>query len=146
MSKVDAFETDILQLIFENEDLAAIGDGTGLQGSSTPGSFYIALFTADPTDTGSVAAETVYTNYARVAVARSTAAWTVTNDECVNDAVITFAQCGATGATITHFGIMKAGTRDVADMIYHGQLTASRVLSNGITPEYAAGDLTITEG
>lgn len=146
MSKTNAFETDILELIFENTTLAAIGDATGLVGSSTAGSYYIALFTADPTDAGTITNECDYTGYARLAVARSTAGWTTTNGVCVNDAAITFAACTGGTNTVTHFGICKAGTASVADLIYTGALTASRSVSSGITPEFAAGDITVTEG
>jgi len=145
-SKTDAFETDILELIFENADLAAIGDGTGLQGSSTPGDFYIALFTGDPTDTGSIAAEATYTGYARKSIARAGAQWTTASGVTENTAAITFDPCTGGSNTITHFAICKAGTRDITDLIYHGDLTASRNVSDGITPEFAAGDLTVTEG
>jgi len=36
---------------------------------------YVALFTADPTETGSIAAEATYTGYARVAITKASA-WT----------------------------------------------------------------------
>lgn len=146
MSKVNAFETAILQHIFQNADITNIGDAGGLLGSSTAGSLYIALFTADPTDTGSVANECDYTGYARKAVARSGSEWTVTDDTVENANAITFDQCTAGSNTVTHFGIMKAGTASVADMIYGGALSASRSVTAGYTPTFAAGDLTVTEG
>jgi len=145
-SKVDAFETDILELIFVNTDLTDIGDAGGLQGSSTAGNFYIALFTADPTDTGSVADEATYTGYARKGVARSGAGWTVASGQAENAAAITFDQCTGGSNTITHFGICKGDTESTADLIYHGSLDSSLAVSNGITPEFAAGDLTVSEG
>ena len=144
-SKTNAFETDLLELIFENTDLAAIGDGTGLRGSSTAGSLFIALFTADPADVGSATAETVYTNYARVAIARTAGAWTTASGATENTAAITFPTCGATGASITHFGICKADVETVGDLIYHGSLDSTLVVSNGITPEFAAGALDVSE-
>ena len=146
MSKVDAFETDILELLFNNTALADIGDSTGLPGAGTVGNFYIALFTADPTDTGSVANEATYTGYARDPVPRSTAGWTVSGGEASNAAAITFAACTGGSNDITHFGICKEGTASVADLIYHGALSATRTVSSGITPEFAIGDLTVTEG
>ena len=52
MSASDSLETSILNHIFINSDIANIGDATGLRGSSTAGSLYISLHTADPTDAG----------------------------------------------------------------------------------------------
>lgn len=145
MSKTNDFEDGILRLIFENTDLANIGDATGLQGSSTAGNFFIALFTADPTDTGSISNEATYTGYARVSIARSSAAWTTASGTNDNDSAITFAQCTGGSNTITHFAICEAGTASVADLVYHGALTSSLSVSSGITPEFAAGDLNVSE-
>lgn len=143
-SLVDAFETEILELIFENADLVGIGDN--LLGAVTPGSFYIALFTADPTDTGSIAAEATYTGYARKAIVRAGAQWTTATGATENTAAITFDACTGGSNTITHFAICKAGTRDVTDLIMHGDLDAQLIVSDGITPEFAAGALDISIG
>ena len=142
-SKTDAFETAILELIFENVDLTGIG--SDLLGAVTPGDFYMALFTADPTDAGSIAAEATYTGYARKSIARAGAQWTTANGATENTAVVTFAPCTGGSNTITHFGICKAGTRDITDLIYHGDLDSQLVVSDGVTPEFAAGALDISE-
>lgn len=143
-SKRDWFETAILQHVFQNMAVSGMGDSGGLLPSATAGSFYIALYTVDPSDS-SAGTETVYTNYARVAVARSSAGWTVTGGAAYNTAAITFAQCGATGATLTAFAICKGDVEGTDDQIYWGELTSDLVVSSGITPEFAAGDLDITE-
>lgn len=143
-SKKDTFETNILKLIFQNIDVANIGDAAGLQNSATAGSFYIALFTADPSDSAQ-GTETTYTNYARVAVARSSGGWTVSGNNCSNAAAITFPTCGVTGATLTAFAICLGDTEGADDAIYWGELTADLIVSAGITPEFAIGDLDINE-
>lgn len=143
MSKVNAFETDILELIFTNTALANVGDASGLQPAGTAGSLYIALFTANPDEAAGVGNEADYTGYARVAVARSGAGWTVASGQAENAAAITFGACTAGSDTVTHFAIMTALTG--GDMLYYGALTASLAISTGITPEFAAGDLTVTE-
>jgi hypothetical protein len=73
---------------------------------------YVSLHNATPGPTGSQTTnETAYTNYGRIAVARTTGGWTVTTgsgttfSSVVNAATITFAACGATGDTLTHWGI-----------------------------------------
>ena len=145
-SKKDAFETSILELIFKNTDLAGIGDGTGLRGSSTAGSFYVALYVdgTEPSDSAA-GTETSYTSYARVAVARTSGGWTVASGACSNTAAITFPQCTGGSQTVGAFAICKAGTTGVDDQIYWGELTSPLAISSGITPEFAIGDLDITE-
>lgn len=140
----DSAENNILKLLFNNTTWAGIGDATGIVGSGAAGSLYVSLHTADPGDTGNQTTnETAYTNYARVAVARTTGGWTVTNDTVANTAAITFPECGATGATITHFAIGKAAS-GTGEIIVSGSLTASLAVSSGITPNFAAGQLTAT--
>jgi len=144
-SKVDLFETNILKLLFQNVDLANIGNAGGLLGSTVAGSFFIALFTADPTDAGVVTNECDYTGYARKAVARSAGEWSISDGAAENANIITFDQCTGGSNTATHWGVCKAGSASVQDMIYHGDLDSSLAISNGITPEIAAGDMDISE-
>jgi len=143
-SKKDTFENAILLHIFQNADIANIGDAAGLQNSASAGSLYVALFTVDPSDSAQ-GTETVYTNYARVGVARSSAGWTVSGNNCSNAGLVTFATCGATGATLTAFAICTGDTEGADDAIYWGELTADLIVSAGITPEFAIGDLDINE-
>jgi hypothetical protein len=68
----------LLELLFQNLDFAGIGDAGGLQNSASAGSLYVSLHTADPGVAGDQTTnEVAYTSYARVAVARSEAGWTV---------------------------------------------------------------------
>ena len=145
MSKVNSFETSILELIFNNTAIANIGDAPGLQPSSTDGSLYLALFTSDPTDIGTVSGEADYTGYARVAVVRTSAGWAIASGVASNVAAITFGACTAGNNDITHFGVATGGTTSVVDLLYHGSLDSSLAVSSGITPEIAIGDLTVTE-
>lgn len=143
-SKKDGFETDLLKLIFQNTDLAGIGDASGLQNSATEGSVYIALFTAAPTDS-TQGTECDYTGYARKAVARNSGGWTVSGNNCSNAAKITFDPCTAGSNTAVAFAVCKAGTAGVDDAIYWGDLNANLAISAGITPEFAIGDLDVNE-
>lgn len=142
MSASNSFETAILNLFFANSNFANVGDATGLRGSTAAGSLYISLHTADPGETGTaVTNETAYTNYARVAVARSGAGWTVSGNSASNAAIVSFPACGVTGATITHFGIVETSSGAGA---LHFSGTASLSVSSGITPQFAIGVLTTT--
>ena len=144
MSATNTLENGLLSLLFENTNYANVGDATGLRGSTTAGSYYISLHTGDPLDTGTQTTnETAYTNYVRVAVARDSANWTVTSGNCENDAAITYATCGASGQTLSHFGIGHSST-GTGTLHIKGQLTSLLAVSNGITPSFAAGALDIS--
>jgi len=145
MSKSNTFETDLLGLIFNNTDITLIGDAAGLQNSATAGSLYVSLHTADPGEAGDqTTSETAYTNYARVAVARTVGGWTVAGNTVSNAALVQFPQCGVTGATLTYFGVGTAAS-GAGKLLYSGALTSSLAVSSGIQPQFAAGDLDITE-
>ena len=145
MSKSNAAETALLALLFNNTDFASIGDAGGLQNSATAGSFYISLHTGDPGEAGDQTTnETAYTNYTRIAVARSGAGWTVSGNSATNAAQITFPQCGVTGATITYVGI-GTDSAGAGTLLYSGALNSSLAVALNITPLFAASGLTITE-
>lgn len=144
MSKGNTFENELLALIFNNSNIANIGDATGLRGSSIAGSLYVSLHTADPGEGGNQTTnEATYTGYARKAVARG-AAWTVSGNAVENASAITFDACTAGSNTITHFAV-GTDSSGSGKILYKGALSASLAVSAGITPEFAAGALDITE-
>lgn len=105
-SKTNTFENEMLLHIFQNADIALIGDAAGLQNSAANGSLYVSLHTADPGGAGAQNTnEANYGSYARVAVARTSGGWTVTNNLAENTAAVTFPQCSSGSNTITHVGI-----------------------------------------
>jgi hypothetical protein len=145
MSKTNAFETDLLEHIFQNAAIPNIGDASGLQPSGVAGSLYISLHTADPGESGDqTTSEATYTGYGRVAVARSGAAWTVAGNNVSNAAAIIFGTCTAGSNTITHFGV-GTDPSGAGNLLFKGALTASLAVSAGITPQFAIGELDINE-
>lgn len=145
MSKGNTFENDLLALIFNNTDAALIGDATGLRGSSTAGSLYVALHTADPGEAGTqTTSECAYTSYARVAVARSGAGWTVSTNTVTNAALVQFPQCTGGSETATYFTIGTASS-GAGKVLYRGALSASLAISSGIQPQFGAGEIDGTE-
>lgn len=148
MSKSNTWESDLLLLVFNNTNSALIGDATGLRGSTVAGSLFISLHTSDPGEAGSQTTnEAAYTNYARVAVGRSGAGWTISATaptQAANAAAVTFPQCGASGATVTHVGC-GAETSGAGKLLYSGALTSSLAVSLNITPSFAIGALIFTE-
>jgi hypothetical protein len=143
MSATNAFETSLLSHIFANANIANVGDATGLRGSSTAGSLYVSLHTADPGETGDqTTSEATYTSYARVAVARSGAGWTVSGNNASNAAAVAFPAATGGTNTITHFGI-GTDSSGAGNLLFKGALSASLAVSSGITPSFAIGELDV---
>lgn len=144
MSKTNAWETGLLTLVFINTDFANVGDATGLRGSSTAGSFYFSLHTADPGEAGDqTTSECTYTSYARVAVARSAAGWTVTADAVAVDADVTFPAGAGGSGTATYWGLGTASS-GAGVLLYKGAISPSIVTGSGVTPKLTAGTV-VTE-
>lgn len=142
MSKGNTFENDLLKLIFQAVAIANLADNAA---SSPFTNLYVSLHTSDPGEGGSQTTnETAYTNYARVAVVRTSSGWAVSADTASNVAAITFPTGGVTGATLTHFGVGTASS-GAGKLLYSGALTAPLAVSAGVTPEFAIGALTCTE-
>jgi len=133
---------NILKLIFNATAWANMADNASV---SPYTNLYVGLYTADPgTGNSQLTNETTYTNYVRVAVLRTSAGWTVATNTAVNAALIQFAQCGATGATITYVAI-GTNSSGAGNVLYSGALTSSLTVSNGIQPQFNASALTVTE-
>lgn len=142
MSKGNTFENDLMKLTFNATAIANIADNAA---SSPLTNLYLAIHTADPGEAGDqTTSEATYTGYARVAVVRTSSGWTVTNNQAVNAADITFPACtgGSNTATYASVGTASSGTGKI---LYSGALTSSLAISNGITPKILAGQLTISE-
>lgn len=132
-------ESDVLLLIFQNTNWANLGDATGLRGSTVAGSLFVQLHTATPGAAGNQTTnEAAYTNYARQAVARSSAGWTVTGSSpttAENAAAITFPQSASTETeTFSSLGRASSGT---GELLWFGPLTANLAVANLITPSFA---------
>jgi hypothetical protein len=109
--------------------------------SWTMPSIWIALSTADPTESGASIAEPSGNNYARKSTAG--ADWVAASGgACDNGNAITFNQASGSWGTITHFALFDASTS--GNMIAYGQLTTSKAITTGDTPQFAVGALDIT--
>lgn len=142
MSKGNTFENDLMKLILNAVAIANMADNAA---SAPLTNVYVALHTADPGEAGSqTTSECAYTSYARVAVARTSGGWTVTNNTGVNAAAVTFPKATGGSETATHFsvGTLVSGAGKI---LYSGALNSSLAISNNIQPEFAAGDLSISE-
>ena len=143
MPKSTSASNSILALIFN----ATTWNNIAENDSTSPNTdLYLSLHTADPGVGGAQTTnETAYTNYARIAVARTTGGWDApASGATANAALAQFAQCGASGATLTHVAIGTASS-GAGLVLYAGALTSSLAVANGIQPQFAAGSLDVQE-
>jgi len=138
MSASNSFETAILKLFFQAVAYANIADNAAV---SPLTNLYISLHTASPGDAGTaVTNEATYTNYARVALVRTAVGWSVVDDQATNLLDVIFPACGATGNTITHFGIVST-VSGAGELYFSGE--ASLNVVQDVVPRFAAGRLIV---
>ncbi len=102
---------------------------------------YLALFTADPGEAASLAAEANYTGYARVALTKATA-WTDGGSTFTNAALIQFGACTAGTNAITNFAVVDTASGAVSMMV-SGALDSTLNVSAGIQPQFGTGTIAI---
>lgn len=125
MSFVNSFETTVLQW------------GLTTDSVTRPTTWYVGLFTSDPTDTGAAGTEVSGGSYARVAVT-----FNVTGDTASNTASVEFPTATANWGTVSHIGIHDALSG--GNMLVHGSLTTSKAIDSGDVFRIPTGDLDIT--
>ena len=134
-AKGNTFENDVVLLTF---------NGTAYSWNANT-DLYVALHTADPGEAGSQTTnECAFGSYARVTVARTSGGFTVSGDTASNTATISFPECTSGSETVTHVSIGTASS-GAGQIMYKGALTASRAVSSGITLQFAASALSVTE-
>lgn len=137
----DYLENKLIDYVFRGQTFTA------------PTTIYVALFTANPSDSGG-GTEVSGGSYARVAVSSSLANWagtqsagsTVassgTSGTTSNNATITFPAPSANWNTITGIGLFDASTS--GNLLWWGALTTSKTVNGGdAAPTFAAAALTI---
>jgi hypothetical protein len=101
------------------------------------------LHTADPGEAGnSTTNEATYGSYALVTIDRAATDWTVSGNTATTDNLIQFPQCTSGTNTITHVSVTPQGSTVI---LYSGALSSSLSVSTGIQPQFAAGDIDVTE-
>jgi len=125
MSFADYLEAELLDHLF---DIGAY---------SVP-IMYVGLSTADPGDDAGTLAEPSDNGYARVACA----AWSRTDNEVDNDAIVTFPEASGAWGTITYACLFDA--ESAGNLLLSFALDTPRVITSGITPRFSAGDFNVT--
>lgn len=136
MSLGNTFENDLAKLIFNATAIANIADNAA---TSPLANLQLSLHTADPGEAGDQTTnEIAYTSYARVAVARSSSGFTVTNNIVTLTANVDFPAGTGGSGTATHFGIGTAAS-GAGKLIASGTVTPNIVTGNGVTPRLTTG-------
>jgi hypothetical protein len=128
MSANNTLEVDVLAMVAKGTDPSWRAAATG----------YLALFTGDPTDTGSLALECADSTYARVAQTKASA-WSGTNP-LANAAQVQWPTLSDSLPNLTHWAWVSSAS-GATDYMLSGELTTPIPNSPGITPIAAIGTL-----
>lgn len=116
---------------------------------AAPATVFFGLWTGAGTltdaATGSTAGESAYTGYARVSKTNDTTNFASVGDNVTkkNSTAITFPASTGGTSTVTQVGVCSAAT--AGDMYLWADLTTSRTIDSGETPEFAANSFTYDE-
>jgi len=107
---------------------------------------YVGLSTADPTDDASGLAEPSGNAYARIATVNSTNIWAAAAAGVkANAAALTFPTATGSWGNVTHFAVWTHVTSDqVGALLGSGALGLAKNITNGDTPQFGIGSLSIT--
>ena len=107
---------------------------------TAPGTLYVGLYTAAPTDAGG-GTEVTGGSYARKSMAAMTVSGT-SPTEATNGAAVEFVTATGSWGTVTHVGVFDAASS--GNLMAWAALTASKTVSSGDVFRFDAGDLDIT--
>lgn len=108
-----------------------------------PATVWLALYTVTPSDAGG-GTEVSGGAYARKAVTNNATNWPAAAAGAKSLGTDqTFVQATASWGTVTQFGIFDAAT--AGNLLFWGDLTASKQIGSGDTAKFASGSITITE-
>ena len=105
---------------------------------TSPATVYVALYTSAPGPTGG-GTEVSGGSYARTACTFGAAS----SGSLTNSGACTFPQATAGWGTITSFGIFDLASG--GNLLYYGNLTASKTINSGDQLTFAIGGITVTE-
>jgi len=107
------------------------------QAYTAPSTVYLALFTSDPTDSGT-GTEVTGGAYARQAITFGAPS----NGSSSNSADVLYPTATAAWGTITHFGIYDAAT--AGNLLYQFPITTAKTIASTDQLKVSAGDITVT--
>jgi len=140
--KATTFENDWLKLIFNAVAIPNIADNAA---SAPLTNLYLSLHTADPGAGGNQSTtEATYASYTRIAVARTSAGFTVTSNSCVLASPATFPTPTAGAGEVETFFAVGTASSGTGKILYRGPITPNITIAVGTPPQLTTGT-TITE-
>lgn len=126
------YANNLLKLIFNGTNYANVADNA----SSSPfTNLYVSLHTSSPGASGSQTTnEAAYGSYARVAVARNSGGWTITNNSVSPAATIVFPTAASGSETETHFGVGTSSS-GAGNLLYYGTISPNISVVAGVIPQ-----------
>jgi hypothetical protein len=139
--KGSAFSNAMLKLNLQGVGIASIADNAATAPATV---LCVALHTADPGAGGTLSTkEAAYPGYARLAVPRSSAGWTVTGTTANPTNNLTFAAASSGTETENWFsiGIPTSGATCTGALVimYRGQITPALTVTGGVSPQLTTG-------
>jgi hypothetical protein len=120
-----------------------LGDHSiGKASFTMPTTVYLALFTADPTDAGTLTNEATGTGYGRIAITSLFGTFDTTTGIATNSSDVDFGVPAGNWGFITHAAILDAST--AGNMLYFEALPTGRsVVTGGRRVMFSAGQIQI---
>lgn len=118
--------------------------GSSHDTTAMPATVYVALVTTAPSDAnGTGLVEVSGGSYARVAVTNNDTNWPAASSrQKSNGSTVTFPTSTASWGTVAGFAFYDAAT--AGNFLGYGDLSSSQPVGSGVTPQFAAGSLTVT--
>lgn len=135
-AKGTTFANSLLLLLLNATPYANVADNAA---SSPFTQYFLSLHTASPGASGNqTTSEAAYTSYARQAVARSSAGWTIASGTATLTSAINFPAATGGTETETFFGLgtLVTGT---GQLWYFGPISPTIAVSSGVTPQLTTG-------
>lgn len=109
---------------------------------TTPGTVYLALFTAAPNESGG-GTEVTGGSYARLAITNNSTNWPAASGGLKSNGIaLTLAAATASWGTVTHWALFDAASG--GNMLFFGAVSPSKLIESGDSFSVAIGELDLT--
>lgn len=106
-------------------------------GMNAPANLYLALFTTNPTDTGTAGTEVSYNGYQRQIIEFSAPTASGTGLAMQNTVDITFPESDSSAGTVSYVAVFDSDSG--GNMYLYAQVSSSLVIQTGVSPVFRAG-------
>jgi len=144
--RANALQLAVTGLFSHDEGSILLRNLIGGTGVSNTNSVHFALSTTAPNPDGTNVTEPSGGSYSRTSQANLSSIFNApagaSPTSCTSGVVLQWPEATASWGTVTHWAAYDAGTG--GNMIYYGELTSSELVTTGLQPQFASGDLVFT--